>query len=545
MLELPEALTRPAVLGPVLLLVAYAAYSLVLRPSTLPAGVPIVGARPGEWFGLWRARWRNARDMEGATATAYREHRDRVVVLPVAGACDFVQVPARELQWLVDQPDADVDLHTQVLDTLQIDYTVVDPRLVHDPVHHKLISTLLTRETGNLVPDLLDETRIGVDALFGGAGDDGEGFREVCVYDALRRVIGQVTNRVFVGQPLCRDGALLDAGIAYAQDVPMGSAMLRLVPAPLRPLLAPLLTLPNRLHTRRFYRILRPEVERRLAAFRARRDPAKMNGKEEKEEEPNDFLQWCIAQAAALGDPYYARPETLSGRVLLLNFASIHTSSFALTHALLDLAAADPACVAELRAEVQGVLAARGGAWDKRALGEMRRLDSVMRESQRLHSFVTLAVSRKVVRPGGVVTPSGVRVPRGAVLCAPSYPVFHDPDIYPDPDRFVPFRFADIRSGGGEGGERKGDAGSSSYVQRARQAFATTSPDYVAFGHGRHACPGRFFAATELKLILAYIVTHYDIEPLARRPDNLWIGMNRIPPMKATIRVRRRKEATV
>ncbi|KAI2621684.1 cytochrome P450 [Hypoxylon sp. NC1633] len=562
LLNLEETLTRPALLAPILLVVGYVLYQL-FRPSGLP-DIPIVGARPGEWFPLARARWRNTKDMKTATEIAYTQYRDRACILPVAGAGDFVMLPSKETQWLVDQPDSDIDLHQQASNALQLDYTVTDPRLVHNPVHQKLISGVLTRETGNLVPDLLDETRASVDSLW---GTDTDSFREICVYDVMRRIIGQATNRVFVGLPLCRDQALLEAGMSYAQDVPLGSTILRFIPWLLRPLAAPLITLPGHIHTRRFYAILRPEVERRLRDYDARRraeDPEKT-----REEEPNDFLQWCVHQAKASGDPYMYRADTLSGRILLLNFASIHTSSFAITHAILDLACAAPGVgpgfLAELRAEITGALREHGGdgvgveVWNKRALAAMEKLDSVMRESQRVNSFVTVGTSRLVVREGGVLTPGGVRVPRGAVVCTPSYPVFHDPEVYPDPYDFKPFRFAEKRAAGpcaaegqngngnGNGvmkGEEKEKSSSSSYVQRARQAFATTSHDYLAFGHGRHACPGRFFAASELKLMLAYIVMNYDFdfETSRGRPENFWFGMNRIPPMKATIRVRRRRE---
>jgi cytochrome P450 len=68
----------------------------------------------------------------------------------------------------------------------------------------------------------------------------------------------------------------------------------------------------------------------------------------------------------------------------------------------------------------------------------------------------------------------------------------------------------------------------------------STSADYLSFGHGRHACPGRFFAANELKLLLAYMVLNYDIEPLEKRPDGKWVGTVCLPDMKATIKVRRR-----
>jgi cytochrome P450 len=45
--------------------------------------------------------------------------------------------------------------------------------------------------------------------------------------------------------------------------------------------------------------------------------------------------------------------------------------------------------------------------------------------------------------------------------------------------------------------------------------FTSTAADSLYFGHGKHACPGRFFAATELRLLLAHLVTHYDL----RLPD--------------------------
>ncbi|KAI1415223.1 cytochrome P450 [Hypoxylon sp. FL1857] len=535
---LEDALTRPAVLAPVLFIVGYVLYQL-FRPSGLPK-IPIVGARPGEWFPLIRAKWRNTKDMKTATEVAYSQYRDQTVILPIAGAQNFVMLPARQLQWLVDQPDSELDLHEQVLDSLQLDFTVMDPQLIHNPIHQKLISTVLTRETGNLVPALLDETRFSVDNLW---GTDTNNWTEICVYDVMRRIIGQATNRVFIGLPLCRNQDLLDMGIAYAQDVPMSSTALRFTPSLLRPLMAPFITLPNRIHTRKFYSILRPEVERRLREYDARRaDPETKAA----DKEPNDFLQWSIKQAKTSGDPYLMKPDTLAGRILLLNFASIHTSSFAITHAILDLAASKQDNFDELRAEISAVLMEHGGEWNKRALAAMEKLDSVMRESQRLNSFVTVATSRTVVKKDGIDTPDGVHIPRGTVVCAPSYPVFHDPAMYPEPDKFKPFRFAEKRAvpssaaAADQNGQKKEEE-PSSYVQRARQAFATTSPEYCAFGHGRHACPGRFFASSELKLMLAYIIMNYDIQIQEKRPENFWFGMNRIPPMKATIKVRRRK----
>jgi hypothetical protein len=52
--------------------------------------------------------------------------------------------------------------------------------------------------------------------------------------------------------------------------------------------------------------------------------------------------------------------------------------------------------------------------------------------------------------------------------------------------------------------------------------------------------PGRFFASHLLKCILAQIALKYDIEPIDKRPENVWFNNLIGPPMWSTLRVRRR-----
>ena len=553
---------RPVVLAIPLLVISYFVYQYIRSPK-LPK-LPIVGSKAGEWFPLLRAQWRNTVNMQAAVELAYNEYRNRACIFPIAGGQNFVHLPFDELQWLIERPDTDVDVLAQIIDSLQLDHTVMDPDLVHKPVHIKIISVLLTREIGNLVPDLLDEIQHSVDELW---GTDSDNYKGVCVYDTLRRTVGQVTNRAFVGLPFCRDPALLDAAMAFAQDIPIGSTLINLFPSPLRPVVAPLLTLPNRIHTNRFYRILRPEINRRLKVLEDGPNPVTTpsDSKTSSQATPNDFLQWSIQQAKSLPDPYFSRPDTLAGRILIVNFTSIHTSSFGITHAVLDLASYNPEFITSLRDEIESVLAAHGGVWTKKALANMPKLDSIMRESARLNSFVTTATNRMVVNPKGITTPGGIHIPYGNVVCTPSFPVFHDPNLYPDPDEFKPFRFAEARAAattpsaaqtekksnsadGAPNGVAKSvtgagtETGASSHIARSKNLFATTSPEYTAFGHGRHACAGRFFAASALKLLLAYIVLNYDFEMLDKRPDNPWFATNRIPPLTAEVRVKRRRK---
>jgi cytochrome P450 len=516
-----ELLLRPAVLVPAVALVAFVIHQLFFAGPKLPK-IPICGAKKSDWFPFYQAAWRNTLDFKASVKEADEKYRDQAVLLPLMGSSNMILLPRSETQFVTDQPDTILDMHTQAIETLQTDYTSTDPSLIRNPVHTKLITTTLTNQIGNLVPDVVDETTWGFEQQWGSPAE----YREVCVYDTMRKVIGCVTNRVFVGQPLCRDPALLAEAMAYAQDVPLTATVLRMVWKPLRGVVALFLTIPIRLRTRRFEKIVVPMIEKRLADYDARqRDPEKKL----RSLEPNDFLQWTIKQAKDMGDPFLWKPTTLANRILLLNFAAIHTSSFAITNAVLDLSASKQEYIDELRAEIEGVLAEQGGEWNKRALAKMQKLDSVMRESARLNSFATVGMNRAVVAKDGIVTPSGVKIPRGASVCVPSYPVFHDNDIYPDAEEFKPFRFAEQRSDD-----------SVDYVKRAAKAFASTSTEYLAFGHGRNACPGRFFAANELKLVLAHLVLNYDIEIQGSRPRNMWFGLNRAPPMQATVRIRKR-----
>lgn len=52
------------------------------------------------------------------------------------------------------------------------------------------------------------------------------------------------------------------------------------------------------------------------------------------------------------------------------------------------------------------------------------------------------------------------------------------------------------------------------------------------FGYGRHACPGRFFAANEIKLMLVRLLMDYDIkmpDGVDGRYANIIMGTDALP----------------
>jgi len=197
-----------------------------------------------------------------------------------------------------------------------------------------------------------------------------------------------------------------------------------------------------------------------------------------------------------------------------------------------------------LREEVQEIIDREG--WTYAAITKMVKVDSFIKESQRLNpggcsaSFhtppatynspppflPTVSMARIVREP--FTFSDGTYVPKGTFIAVPSYAIHLDESNYPDPTSFVPSRFLD-----------KAKKENTGY----KVDMTATSPDFLEFGHGRHACPGRFFAATELKLMLALIVMKFDVKLEGPRPENLWFVVACMPNPKGEVLFRKRAAA--
>lgn len=72
--------------------------------------------------------------------------------------------------------------------------------------------------------------------------------------------------------------------------------------------------------------------------------------------------------------------------------------------------------------------------------------------------------------------------------------------------------------------------------------FVTTSPNHIGFGHGQHACPGRFFASNEIKVMICHLVMKYDWKfKDGKRPEKVSIGSETILDLDAEILYKSRK----
>lgn len=183
----------------------------------------------------------------------------------------------------------------------------------------------------------------------------------------------------------------------------------------------------------------------------------------------------------------------------------------------------------------------------------MYKVDSFLKESMRysglrackrhLHlpynlKFIGFPVSmtRKALRP--YTFSDGTHIPEGTFVFAGASAMHFDPKHYRNGDRFDGFRFANLGQQRGGGTNKEG----------SRYQLVTTTSDYLVWGYGRRACPGRFFAALELKLFLAHLVMNYDIKfsgVLEGRPSDFWVEANCLPNLNAKVMFKKRDDSTV
>ncbi len=188
----------------------------------------------------------------------------------------------------------------------------------------------------------------------------------------------------------------------------------------------------------------------------------------------------------------------LAYRIMMVNFTAIHTTSFTVTNLLFDLLGSPRVSefFAGLREEAERISRGHNGVWSKAAVANAVRLDSAIRETMRLSSFLGRGLERKVVSKEGLTLDDGCRIPQGAKIGVSVYSIHHDEGLYSQAYEYDAFRFSRpledaIASCLARGEEhtsssapKRDDLDSS---QGKLESLVTTSERFLSFGHGRHA----------------------------------------------------------
>lgn len=313
----------------------------------------------------------------------------------------------------------------------------------------------------------------------------------------------------------------LTNSIAYGDLFVIGAGIIGAMPNMLRPIIGRLVRIPIRYTTWKIKQAFKPLYKQCMELIKTPQSEENMD--------PQDHVHMMFRFAQA------ERPEELclndmTERVALANFGAFHQTGIAITNIIFNILGSDAQynTILKLREEVETVLAASNGKWTKAAIAQMVRADSVCRETLRINSFGGRSIIRSVMTDG-VKTEDGILLPKGSLVSCLSYSAQTDDTVFEDPFVFDPFRFSRIREAD----------------PAANVSLVSTGPTFLPFGHGRHACPGRFLLDFELKMIIAHLVMNYDLDlPVEYggvRPKSEWLAEAILPPTQGKIRVRRRK----
>ncbi|KAI3622544.1 cytochrome p450 [Moniliophthora roreri] len=371
--------------------------------------------------------------------------------------------------------DEQLSLVEAAKDMLHTD-TFLGKSTLDDPDLGGFIQTALTRKISLKASEVHDE----IVGAFEDEIPETPDWIKVPTLSKVLNIVCRASNRLFVGLPLCRDEEWKTLNIEYTRMISSSFQVTNLFPRFIQPIVKWYLN-PRPVAYACAFKHLQPIILDRLEKMKA-------HGKEW--EGPDDLLTWIMKDAD--GNREMLDPEELIGKILFMNTVAIHTTSSAFTHALLNLALRLE-LIQPLRDEAERAIQDEG--WTKAAMGKMRMMDSFLMESQRMSGSPPVHIHRMPVHD--FTFSNRTVLPAGTVVMTCVRAIHLDDDNYPNASKFDALRSYKKRRMEGES---------------LKHQMVTPQPDYLSFGIGKHACPGRFFAVSLLKFLLSHVLLHYDIK---------------------------------
>ncbi|KAJ5662701.1 hypothetical protein N7462_011627 [Penicillium macrosclerotiorum] len=340
-----------------------------------------------------------------------------------------------------------------------------------------LVRVKLTQALGSLTIPLSKETAATVEDIFPTSNE----WKTYNFSHEIPYILARLSSLAFLGEHICRDKDWVNVSVHYTLDAFAAARELRMWPSTLRPFVHWFMPSVRKLrqHMVVARSIINREIEKRALIREGKlapEDPPRSHA------DALDWLQEMSAEGNTLCD--------ISRSQVGLALAAIHTTSNLMTNVIYDLAAY-PEYIQPLRDEIRTVIA-EDGVLKKTSLLKLKLMDSVMKESQRINPVSITSLNRFAVK--AIPLSDGTVIPQGAIIAVSAH-VNEDNSIYPNAATYDGFRFYKKRQEPGH--------------EHRHQLVTTTSESYN-FGHGIHACPGRFFAVHEAKILLIHLLLKYD-----------------------------------
>ncbi|KAI1121769.1 cytochrome P450 [Nemania abortiva] len=314
------------------------------------------------------------------------------------------------------------------------------------------------------------------------------------VYPMIIQLVVLSNALSFFGEELAKNEAFMIAALSYVEETLICAEIVRLVPKFMAPFVGKMLA--SRLKCQKIiYSALLPVAEERCLE----RDYKKLG---HSVPDHADCIQW-IMQTSPSQKPW--TPERIVHELIAIWFGSVHALSTTITFAIHDLCL-HPEYVTPLREELAHGL----DNFEQTGKG-LALLDSFIKESARLSPVESMSTRRAALKP--FTLSDGTSVGVGDWLCTPVRALMQSGSHYPDPLEFNGFRFVDPST-------ITESAKVSKSFQEKPSRLVDVDNTFHVWGTGRMACPGRYYAAAIMKLILGQIIMKYEcrlVDSLAPR----------------------------
>jgi cytochrome P450 len=191
-------------------------------------------------------------------------------------------------------------------------------------------------------------------------------------------------------------------------------------------------------------------------------------------------------------------------QLLTLLFAGHSTTAMTLVWALARLQE-EPEVLSRLLAELDAL----GEDPEPEALARAPLLEAVCHETLRIYPAAS-AAGRKLLLPTEV---AGHLLPAKSGVVVNILWAHYNPEIFPEPERFLPSRFLE----------------------------KTYSPfEFLPFGGGNRRCIGAAFGLYEMKLVLGTLLSRFTFERVSKKPIRVrqFVGLEPDGPVKMRVKVR-------
>ncbi|KAH3973952.1 hypothetical protein HBH64_162160 [Parastagonospora nodorum] len=407
---------------------------------------------------------------------------------------NIVILPQDVLEELSSLPSTVVSPHGALEKDLLGPHTGID-LILESRLHHTIVQRKLTPRLPLLTPALEIELSSAVEEHFPACDD----WTEFQPYQVLAKISARISARALVGPELCRNKTWLDVSVNYTECLFRTIVVLRMFPtwmhSSLRYALPSFWGGKNYLYAGKA--LLRPVIEELI-----QKNNDGLWSPQTTEQDMN-VLSW-LADTAKGHD---RDADTLAHVEILLALASVHTTLLRMVNVLYDLTA-DSQCAREIESEIAD-MQAHQPTWTPASYDKLGKLDSVLRESQRMSPPTTLGMKRLFKET--YTFANGLRIEEGTYVCLPIYAIENDPENAPDPSTFDGLRNYQLRQQLNESSRRE------------EYLFSTPEPTALNFGYGKTACPGRYFASLIIKMVFVKLLTEYDFKFLdgKQRPKSI------------------------